>query len=133
MGVLNLLLDTHCWIWLKADPDCLPSPVRRRILRDPSKLVLSSVSVLEIVIKHATGRLQLKSDPAQLVAELAEDGVVSLSTTIEHALRMAALPLRHRDPFDRLLVAQTLVEGLTLVTADANVLAYGAPSIDARK
>ncbi len=133
MGVLNLLLDTHCWIWLKGDPDRLPSPVRRRILRDASKLVLSSVSVMEIGIKHATGRLQLKSDPAQLVAELAEDGVVSLSTTIEHALRMAALPLHHRDPFDRLLVAQALVEGLTLVTADANVLAYGMPSIDARK
>jgi PIN domain nuclease of toxin-antitoxin system len=133
VGVLNLLLDTHCWLWLKLDPDRLPSPVRRRILRDPTKLVLSSACVMEIVIKHAAGRLKLKGDPAQLVAELLGDGVAPLSATVEHALRIATLPPNHRDPFDRLLVAQALVEGLTLVTADPQVLAYGMPSIDARK
>ena len=130
---MKLLLDTHCWLWLKHDPGRIPSPLRRRIVRDPARLVLSAVCVLEIVIKHAAGRLKLSDEPAALVAELLEDGVVLLGATVEHALRMAALPARHRDPFDRLLVAQAQVEGLTLVSADSNVLAYDVATIDARK
>ena len=133
MGILRLLLDTHCWLWLKQDPTRLPSPLRRRIVRDPARLVLSVASVMEIGIKQATGRLRLSDDPGRLVSELVEDGVVPLVVTVEHALRMAALPPLHRDPFDRLLVAQAQVEGLTLVSADANVLAYDVASIDARK
>ena len=74
-----------------------------------------------------------RGDPARLVAELIEDGVVPLLVTVEHALRMATLPPLHRDPFDRLMVAQAQVEGLTLVSADARVLAYDVASIDARK
>lgn len=133
MGLLRLLLDTHCWLWLKEDPARLPSPLRRRIVRDSGKLVLSAASVMEIGIKLATGRLRLSDDPARLVAELIEDGVVPLVVTVEHALRMATLPPLHRDPFDRLMVAQAQVEGLTLVSADARVLAYDVASIDARK
>ncbi len=133
MGLLKLLLDTHCWIWLKDEWPRLPSPLRRRLQRDPTKLVLSAVSVIEVGIKHATGRLNLGGNPEQFVAELMDEGVTSLGVTLEHALRMATLPPLHRDPFDRLLVAQALVEGLTLVSADANVLAYDVPTIDARK
>lgn len=133
MGPLRLLLDTHCWLWLKEDPARLPSPLRRRIVRDPRKLVLSVASVMEIGIKLANGRLRLSDDPGRLVAELIEDGVVPLAVTVEHALRMASLPPLHRDPFDRLLVAQAQVEGLTLVSADPGVLAYDVASIDARK
>ncbi len=133
MGLLRLLLDTHCWLWLKEDPARLPSPLRRRIVRDPRKLVLSVASVMEIGIKLANGRLRLSDDPGRLVAELIEDGVVPLAVTVEHALRMASLPPLHRDPFDRLLVAQAQVEGLTLVSADPGVLAYDVASIDARK
>ena len=96
-------------------------------------LVLSAASVMEMGIKHAAGRLRLATDPTRLVAELADEGVVVLNVTAEHALRAAALPLLHRDPFDRLLVAQAQVEGFTLVTADANVLAYDVAAIDARK
>lgn len=133
MGLLRLLLDTHCWLWLKEDPARLPSPLRRRIVRDPLKLVLSVASVMEIGIKQATGRLRLSDDPGRLVAELIEDGVVPLAVTVEHALRMASLPPLHRDPFDRLLVAQAQVEGLTLVSADPGVLACDVASLDARK
>lgn len=133
MGLLKLLLDTHCWIWLTGDWSRLPSPLLRRLQRDPAKLVLSVVSVIEIGVKHATGRLKLEIGPDRLVAELIEDGVSTLGATVEHALRMAALPMQHRDPFDRLLIAQAQVEGLTLVSADANVLAYDVPTIDARK
>ena len=133
MGLLKFLLDTHCWLWLKDDWSRLPSPVRRRILRDPAELVLSTVSVIEIGIKHAAGRLKLKSSPDQFVGELQAEGAVVLNVTVGHALRMASLPLHHQDPFDRLLVAQAQVEGLTVVSADPNVLAYDVAAIDARK
>ena len=128
-----LLLDTHCWLWLMAEPERLPSPLRRRLQRDPSKLVLSVACVMEIGIKHSMGRLKLQGVPGNLVEALLEDGVQPLDVTLPHALRLAALPPHHRDPFDRLLVAQALTEGLTLVTADAQILAYDIPVIDARK
>lgn len=133
MGLLRYLLDTHCWLWLKDDWSRLPSPVRRRILRNPAELVLSAVSVVEIGIKHAAGRLEFKSSPDQFVAELQAEGAAILNITIGHALRMASLPPHHQDPFDRLLVAQAQVEGLTIVSADPNVLAYDVAAIDARK
>jgi len=133
VGLLKFLLDTHCWLWLKDDWSRLPSPVRRRILRDPAELVLSAVSVIEIGIKHATGRLKLDSSPDQFVAELTAEGTAILNVTVGHALRMASLPLHHQDPFDRLLVAQAQVEGLTIVSADSNILAYDVAAIDARK
>ena len=130
---MSYLLDTHCWLWLKADASRLPSPVRRRLLRDPGQLVLSSVCVMEIVLKQATGKLALSGGTHQFVAELIEDGVRTLDATVEHMLRMGALPPRHRDPFDRLLVSQALVERLTLVSADSLVLGYDVKTLDARK
>jgi PIN domain nuclease of toxin-antitoxin system len=128
-----LLLDTHCWLWLKDDPSRLPSPLRRRLEREPENLLLSSVCILEIAIKLSTGKLKLGAHPEQLVYELTEDGAELLDFTIDHALRTLALPPLHRDPFDRLLVAQAQLEGLTLVSADPQVLAYDVKKIDARK
>jgi len=133
VGLLKFLLDTHCWIWLTGDWSRLPSPVRRRILKDPTELVLSAVSVIEVGIKHATGRLKLEGGPERLIAELKAERVAFLGVTVDHALRMASLPPHHQDPFDRLLVAQAQVEGLTIVSADANILAYDVAAIDARK
>ena len=95
--------------------------------------MLSSVCILEIAIKHASKRLTMEASPALLAADILDDGVEALEISIAHALRMAALPSKHNDPFDRLLVAQALVEQLTLVTADPNVLAFDVPAIDARK
>lgn len=134
MGRVTYLLDTHCWLWLKADASRLPSPVRRRLLREPRELVLSSVCVMELVLKQAAGKLSLGTGGTQqFIAELLDDGVSTLDAGVEHMLRMGLLPPRHRDPFDRLLVAQAMVEGLTLVSADAQVLAYDVKTLDARK
>ena len=133
MGLLKFLLDTHCWLWLKDDWSRIPSPVRRRILRDPTALVLSAVCVIEIGIKHAAGRLKLKSSPDRFVDELTAEGSLVLDVSVGHALRMASLPLHRQDPFDRLLVAQAQIEGLTIVSADPNVLSYDVAAIDARK
>ena len=134
MGGVTYLLDTHCWLWLKMESSRLPSPVRRRLLRQPRELVLSSVCVMELVVKQTTGKLSLGAGGTQqFVAELLDDGVTTLDAGVEHMLRMELLPMRHRDPFDRLLVAQALVEGLTLVSDDAHVLGYDVKSLDARK
>ena len=131
---MTFLLDTHCWLWLKFDASRLPSPVRRRVLKNPRELVLSSVCVMEMVIKQATGKLTLGAGGAQqFVAELVDEGVATLDAGVEHMLRMGLLPPRHRDPFDRLLVAQALVEDLTLVSANPHVLAYDVKSLDARR
>lgn len=130
---MTLLLDTHCWIWLKFESSRFPSPLRRKLVADPTRLVLSSVCVLEIVIKQATGKLRLDGTPADLVSELLEDGVAPLDTSSAHALQVGRLPSLHRDPFDRLLVAQAIADGMTLVSADPRVLAYDVAQIDARK
>jgi PIN domain nuclease of toxin-antitoxin system len=128
------LLDTHCWLWLKSDASRLPSPLRRRLLRQPADLVLSSVCVMELAIKQSTGKLSLgAAGTRQFVAELIDEGVSTLDAGVEHMLRMEILPPRHRDPFDRLLVAQALVEGMILVSADAQVLGYDVKTLDARK
>ncbi|MGE0360079.1 MAG: type II toxin-antitoxin system VapC family toxin [Vicinamibacterales bacterium] len=131
---MTFLLDTHCWLWLKTDASRLATPVRRRLLRSSGELVLSSVCVLEMVVKQASGKLSLGSGGTdRFVADLIEDGVAVLDATVEHMLAMGGLPPRHRDPFDRLLVAQAMVEGLTLVSADPQVLGYDAKTLDARK
>jgi PIN domain nuclease of toxin-antitoxin system len=89
---------------------------------------------MEMVIKHASGKLSLAGGDVQtLVHEIIDDGVEVLDASVAHVLRLATVPLRHRDPFDRLLVAQALAEGLTLVSADPQVLAYDVPSLDIRK
>ncbi len=84
-------------------------------------------------MKHASGKLRLQGTPADLISELLEDGVAELPMTVRHALQLGRLPPLHRDPFDRLLVAQAISEGLTIVSADPNVLAYHAVKIDARR
>ena len=122
-----LLLDTHCWLWLKAEPERLPSALRRRLLKNPSKLVLSASCILEIAIKSARGRLKLQDDPAMLVAQLLEDGVVPLNATVAHALRLTSLPPLHRDPFDRLLIAQTITEEALLLSIDDIFRRYDVP------
>jgi PIN domain nuclease of toxin-antitoxin system len=133
VGRVTYLLDTHCWLWLKTDASRLPSPLRRKLLRQPGDLVLSSVCVMELVIKQLTGKLSLGAGGTrQFVNELIDDGVSTLEAGVEHMLRMGLLPPRHRDPFDRLLVAQAMVEGLTLVSADAQVLGYDVKALDAR-
>lgn len=122
---MRLLLDTHVLLWLSLSPERIKASVRDRI-EDPSTEVYVSVASLwEIVIKEATGKLRLP-DVAETFwrRQTGESGIAALPIGAEHVLGVAALPDIHRDPFDRMLVAQARVEGLTLVTADARVIAY---------
>ena len=131
---MKLLLDTHIWLWMKTSKeDRIPSPVRRKLSSDSASLHLSAACVMEISIKYALGKIRLDVSLNEFVEGLLSKGVLSTPIGIEHAVAMGALPLHHRDPFDRTLVAQAKVEGLTLVTADPRILRYDVPTIDARK
>lgn len=126
----RLLLDTHVLLWWATDDSRVSRAVGERIA-SASEVFLSAASAWEIGIKARLGKLRAPSD-TELPAELARRGVVPLSITMEHALAAAALPPLHRDPFDRMIVAQARLEGLTLVTADPALARYGVPIMRAR-
>ena len=114
---MRALLDTHAFLWWLSDDERL-SEAARATIRDPVNVVLvSAASAWEIAIKSALGRLDLPEPPDSYVPDrIARSGFVELPITAAHALRVAALPLHHRDPFDRLLVAQSNAEGVPLVS-----------------
>lgn len=124
---MRLLLDTHALLWALSAPTKLPARAAAA-LRDPTNTVfVSAASVWEIAIKAALGKLSADLD--EIVGTSLEVGFEELPVTLAHARRVHSLPARHRDPFDRMLVAQALEEGLTLVSHDALVTAYGAPTL----
>ena len=125
----RLLLDTHVWLWWQAG-DARLGVQTRRLLQRASEVRFSAASVWEIAIKIAIGKLTLPDD-ADIGAELSHSGFLGLPVEILHAEEVRRLPLLHRDPFDRLLVAQARVEGLTLVSADRQLFAYGIAVLDA--
>ncbi len=118
---MRLLLDTHVLLWaLTADSRLRPA-VRDLIIDGTTEVLVSAASAWEITIKRAIGKLGSPDDlPAQLVAARFDE----LPVTVEHAVAVLDLPDHHRDPFDRMLVAQARVEGLTLVTHDSNLSRY---------
>lgn len=122
---MNLLLDTHVWLWTLVSPERLgPGPAE--LIEDTgTRLFLSAASSWEIAIKYRLGRLPLPEPPEQFIPpRLIRDGIAPLPVHHHHACRVADLPLHHRDPFDRLLVAQAQIEGMTLLTADRSLLPY---------
>ena len=124
---MKLLLDTHLLLWAAGQPDRLPGGVRRS-LEDPGiEPLFSSASIWEIVIKRRLGREDFQVDPRVLRRGLLDNGYGELAITSEHALAVDRLPPIHKDPFDRILVAQSLVEGITLLTADPLVAQYPGP------
>jgi PIN domain nuclease of toxin-antitoxin system len=124
---VKLLLDTHLLLWT-VGPDELLSPQARQLIGDPeNELSFSVASIWEIAIKYALGRESFRTDPQLLRRSLLGNGYHELAITGEHAAAVANLPLLHRDPFDRMLVAQSIVEGIMLLTADPVVARYPAP------
>jgi PIN domain nuclease of toxin-antitoxin system len=115
---VTILLDTHCWLWMQAHPERFSSEARSFIEDLGNELLFSAVSSWEIAIEYAIGRLSLPIPPAEYVPDrMATSGVTALPVQHVHALAVAALPQHHRDPFDRLLVAQARVEKIPLLTA----------------
>lgn len=126
---MNLLLDTHIWLWLLEQPNRIPASALVQI-ESAAELVLSVASIWEIAIKVELGRLKTRLDAAELRKEILSEMVArELLINADHALAATRLPQIHKDPFDRMLVAQAEVEGLALVTADAQVQRYGGALI----
>ena len=124
---MTLLLDTHLLVWSAIDSPML-SPKVRRLLHEPeTELRFSAASIWEVAIKHGLRRADFPLDPRVLRRGLLEVGYNELAVTGAHAAAVDLLPRIHRDPFDRLLVAQAQVEGITLLTADETVARYPGP------
>jgi PIN domain nuclease of toxin-antitoxin system len=127
----RILLDTHVWLWWFSGDRQLGREALALIKRAP-EVRFSAASVWEISIKRALGKLLVR-DELGISGELERDGFTELAVSIAHAEAVHELPALHRDPFDRMLVAQAQVEGLAIVTADDAIGRYGVPVIDARR
>lgn len=122
---MRLLVDTHCWLWLQTSPERLSSEVLGLLESSSTDLVFSAASSWEISIKYALGKLPLPEPPNRYVpSRMAATGSRGLAVEHAHALRVAELPSHHRDPFDRLLIAQAQIEKLTILTADRQFEPY---------
>lgn len=127
---MRVLLDTHTFLWLDNDPDKL-SPKVVSICADPSNtLLLSVASIWEMQIKLQLGKLTLPAPLADIVAnQIKNNQIELLSVQFPHVLQLANLPLHHKDPFDRLLIAQSLFESATMLTSDPLIKQYSVPII----
>jgi len=122
---MRLLLDTHILLWAAGEPEKLSTAGRNLLLAPENALYFSPASIWEVVIKRGLGRDDFQVDPARLRKLLIVNGYTEVSVTSDHALTLDSLPPLHKDPFDRLLLAQARSEGMLLVSADTQLLRYG--------
>ena len=123
---MTLSLDTQVFLWWLDDPQLLSKAARKAIGEGKNTVYVSAAVVWEIAIKRALGKLDAPDD---LEAVMAANHFFPLDVTVPHALAVAALPRHHRDPFDRLLIAQARHEGFNFVSRDRHVALYGVPHI----
>ena len=119
---MKLLLDTHAALWIPADDERLGDEARRHLLDGTNRVLLSAAVVWEIAVKRSLGKLEAPEETTQV---LLDAGVLPLAMSIEHAAAVEHLPWHHSNPFDRMLVAQALVEGAALVSRDQTLRDYG--------
>lgn len=124
---MKLLLDMHLLLWAAGLPDALPIRARKLLQDAANEPFFSAASLWEITIKHGLGRQDFQVDVHVFRRSLLDNGYTELPITSEHAVFIQNLPLIHRDLFDRILVAQATVEGITLYTADCLVAKYPGP------
>jgi PIN domain nuclease of toxin-antitoxin system len=123
---VNLLLDTHAVLWFADDSPQMPEPLKALIEQDDCLKYVSIASVWEIAIKVSTGKLTLSAPIEEFIPALfRRNGFLLLPVRVEHALRIASLPFHHKDPFDRLLIAQSLVEKMPIASIEAIFDLYG--------
>ena len=121
---MKLLLDAHVLLWAAGEPKKLSRAARRLLLDPKNSLMFSAASIWEIASKKGLGRADFQLDPARLRRGLIDNGYEELAVSSAHAVAIGTLPALHKDPFDRILVAQALVEGIALATADEQVAQY---------
>jgi PIN domain nuclease of toxin-antitoxin system len=123
---MTLLLDTHVLLWWLADPSQLSKQAKKAIQDGRNRVYVSAAVAWEIAIKKALGKLDAPDDLEDMVDS---NRFIALPVTIPHALALKSLPNYHRDPFDRMLIAQALHEGFRLVTRDQEIAKYPVPQI----
>jgi PIN domain nuclease of toxin-antitoxin system len=127
---VRVLLDTHAFLWLVTDDPKLSATAKAVFLENDNELLLSAVTGFEIAVKYSLGKLGLKEPPEPFIHKrIQANALIPLAITIEHTMLLADLPFHHRDPFDRLLVAQALSDSLPILSADALLSAYGIQRI----
>ena len=124
---MKLLLDTHLLLWAAGQPDRLPEAATKLIDSPSNELLFSAASIWEVAIKRGMGRSDFQADPRLLRRGLLDNGYSELPILSDHVVAIESLPPIHKDPFDRLLVAQASAEGITLLTADSMVAQYPGP------
>jgi len=124
---MKLLIDTHLLLWAAEGFERLPLRAQTLMSVPENELFFSAASLWEIVIKSSLNRKDFKVDPRLLRRGLLDNGYSELPVLSEHAVAVGCLPPIHKDPFDRLLIAQAIVEGITLLTADAHLTKYSGP------
>lgn len=124
---MKLLLDTHILLWAAITPERIPKAARDMLEDRENELFFSAASFFEIAIKRALGRADFHVEPSLLWRGLRDNGYKELTIATAHTLALESLPALHKDPFDRILVAQAMVEGMTLLTSDAVVAQYPGP------
>jgi PIN domain nuclease of toxin-antitoxin system len=125
---MRLLLDTHILLWCLADDPTLPQDIRKTVVDGSNTVFVSAVTGWEIAIKKAIGTLEAPDDLLEAIAVCRFE---PLSITFTHAMKAGSLPRHHDDPFDRMLIAQSMLEGCTLVTHDRRMNAYGISILQA--
>ncbi|MBA3915548.1 MAG: type II toxin-antitoxin system VapC family toxin [Acidobacteriales bacterium] len=124
---MKLLLDTHLLLWAAAEPSRLSSGARDRVNNPENELLFSAASLWEVAIKRGLKRADFTVDVRVLRRRLLDNGYRELPILSDHVVAIESLPTIHKDPFDRLMVAQALVEGVTLITSDARIAQYPGP------
>jgi len=129
---MTVLVDTQIWLWMLAHPERLRAGSRSLLGSRDTAILFSAASTWEIAIKWALGKLELPVDPEDVIGEMMSQArVTPLPILHSHTLRVATLPRHHRDPFDRLLVAQTQLTGVPRVTADPRLARYDVDILEA--
>ena len=124
---MKLLLDTHLLLWAAGEPNRLSAAATKLIKSPANELLFSAASIWEVAIKRGLGRIDFQVNPRLLRRGLLDNGYGELAILSDHVVAIDTLPPIHKDPFDRLLVAQATVEGITLLTADPVVAKYPGP------
>ncbi|MBP2160617.1 MULTISPECIES: type II toxin-antitoxin system VapC family toxin [Asticcacaulis] len=124
---MKFLLDTHILLWLSTSSHRIPEETRQLLAHSDNELVFSAASIWEVAIKAGMGRDDFKVDPRWLRRSYLDNGYIELPILGEHAVAVVGLPPLHKDPFDRLLIAQATVEGILLLTGDPLVAQYPGP------
>ena len=124
---MKFLLDTHLLLWAVGEPERLSAAARRQLNNQENELLFSAASLWEIAIKSSLGREDFEVEARLLRRSLLDNGYIELPVTSQHAVSIEGMPGLHKDPFDRLLLAQAITEGITLLTGDAQLARYPGP------